>query len=99
MSQLVQIAGSLLVLTAFALGQQGVLDQRSRAYLALNLAGSTVLAVQAAHGRLWGFLLLEGVWALVSAIGLFQALRNPANRRMNRRANRRSSTNYPVTEA
>jgi hypothetical protein len=80
MSQLVQISGSLLVLTAFALGQRGLLDQRSRAYLVLNLAGSTVLAAEAVRGRLWGFLLLEGVWALVSAIGLFQVLRSPANR-------------------
>jgi hypothetical protein len=74
-SQIVQIAGSLLVLTAFALGQRGVLDQKSLIYLALNLVGSMVLAVEAAHGRLWGFLLLEGVWALVSAVGLVQVLR------------------------
>ena len=72
MSQLVQIIGSLLVLTAFALSQRGVLDQKSPTYLALNLAGSIVLAAAAVHGRLWGFLLLEGVWALVSAVGLVQ---------------------------
>jgi len=71
-SQLVQIVGSLLVLTAFALSQRKVLEQNSRTYLALNLAGSTVLAIAAVHGQLWGFLLLEGVWALVSAVGLAQ---------------------------
>ena len=78
MGQLIQIAGSLLVLTAFALAQRGLLDQRSRAYLALNLVGSTVLGVEAVLGQLWGFLLLEAVWGLVSAIGLFQVLRSPA---------------------
>ncbi len=78
MSQFVQIVGSLLVLTAFALGQSGYLEQKSRWYLALNLAGSLVLAFEAVHGRLWGFLLLEGVWALVSAVGLRQTFRDHA---------------------
>ncbi len=45
-------------------------------YGALNLAGSAVLAVDALHGRQWGFLLLEGTWALVSAYGLVR--RRPA---------------------
>jgi len=75
MSQFVQIVGSLLVLVAFALAQQGRLDQRSRRYLALNLAGSTLLAAEAVLGQLWGFLLLEGVWAIVSAVGLWKATR------------------------
>jgi hypothetical protein len=66
----VQIAGALAVLAGFALAQLGALDQRSRFYLLLNLAGATVLAVDAWVGRQWGFLLLEGVWALVSAWSL-----------------------------
>ncbi|HEU4393735.1 MAG TPA: hypothetical protein VFR04_08900 [Solirubrobacterales bacterium] len=42
----------------------------SRLYLALNLVGSAILAVLAATSSQWGFLLLEGVWAIVSAWGL-----------------------------
>jgi hypothetical protein len=70
MDQLVQLLASLVVLVAFVAGQRGALRPTSRAYLALNLAGSAVLAVLALEGRQWGFLLLESVWAAVSAWGL-----------------------------
>lgn len=75
MRQAVQVIGSLLVLAAFAAAQRGWLDARSRLYLMLNLLGSSVLAVEAAVDRQWGFLLLEGVWAVVSAGALVAALR------------------------
>ncbi|HEX8348301.1 MAG TPA: hypothetical protein VF657_26770 [Actinoplanes sp.] len=67
---LIEIAGSLLVLSAFAAAQKGVLDIRSRRYLTLNVLGSAVLAVIALLHRSWGFLLLEGTWAVVSAASL-----------------------------
>ncbi len=53
----------------------GLLDQKSRAYLVLNLIGSAILAVDVASGRQWGFLLLEGAWAVVSAASLLAVLR------------------------
>ena len=72
MPQLVQILASLLILAAFVLAQRGSLKQTSRAYLVLNLAGSAVLAVLAAHERQLGFLLLEGSWAVVSLLSLMK---------------------------
>jgi hypothetical protein len=75
MGQAVQIAGAVAVLLAFAGAQFGLLDQRSRAYLVANLVGSAVLAVDAYLERQWGFLLLEGVWAAVSAWALARELR------------------------
>jgi hypothetical protein len=79
--QLIQIAGALAILVAFAFAQFGRLDQRSYSYLVLNLVGSVVLAVLAYLERQWGFLLLEGVWALVSAWGLRARTRaTPASR-------------------
>jgi hypothetical protein len=70
MGTLIQIAGALAVLLAFALAQLRVLDQRSYSYLVLNLVGASVLAVDAFIGREWGFFVLEGVWAVVSLGGL-----------------------------
>ena len=72
--QLVQIGGALAVLTAFVLAQFGRLPARSCPYLVLNLTGSAVLAVDAYHGRQWGFFILELVWALVSGWGLVRRL-------------------------
>jgi hypothetical protein len=72
MAQLVQVLASLLILAAFALAQRGSLSQASRMYLVLNLAGSGVLAVLAAHERQLGFLLLEASWAAVSLISLLR---------------------------
>lgn len=75
MEQLVQIIGAALILAAYAGAQAGRLDQRSISYLVLNLIGSATLAVLAAIEGQLGFLLLEGVWAIVSAWSLGRELR------------------------
>jgi hypothetical protein len=73
--QLVQIAGSLLILAGFAAAQAGRLSIDSASYLVLNFVGSAILAALAWIDQQWGFLLLEGVWALVSLWGLVQLTR------------------------
>lgn len=79
----IEIAGSLLILSAFAASQAQKLDAHSLTYLALNVAGSAVLAVIALMHQSWGFLLLEGTWAVVSLVSLIAVLRRrpaPARR-------------------
>lgn len=74
MSDALQLAGALAVLTAFIAVQLKLTNPRSYFSLILNLAGSAILAVIALEGRQWGFLLLEAVWAVVSAWGLIARL-------------------------
>jgi hypothetical protein len=75
---IIEVAGAIAILLAFILAQVRVLDTASLPYLVLNLAGSAVLAVVALIGGRWGFLLLEGAWALVSAWGLVRLARGRA---------------------
>ena len=78
MGQVVQVVGALLILAAFAAAQFGRLDVESRLYLWLNLVGSIILAALAYHEEQWGFLLLEGVWAIVSGSSLVRGPRRGA---------------------
>ena len=75
LQEAIQVAGALLVLAAFILAQANRMKTSSRAYLALNFVGASILAVDAAVHWQPGFLLLEGVWALVALWGLVRALR------------------------
>jgi hypothetical protein len=97
--QLVQIVGALLVLVGFTVVQLGRVDHQSRGYLIVNLVGSVMLAVDAVIGRQIGFLLLEGVWALVSAWGLIGPLTAPHQRDSSGDVRRRDTRQVSLAEA
>lgn len=77
--QVVQIVGALLILAGFILSQRNLLDADSYLYLVLNLTGGAILAVLALQSQRWGFVLLEGVWALVAFAGLILRLLGKAS--------------------
>jgi hypothetical protein len=65
-----QLVGAVLVLVPFTWQQVGSLRADSARYLWPNVLGSLLLSALALADEQWGFLLLEGVWALVAARGL-----------------------------
>ncbi len=75
MLQIVSVLGALAILAAYAANQFGLMGPSNLIYSALNFAGSAVLTVIAVVEVQWGFLLLEGVWALVSLWALITLLR------------------------
>lgn len=76
--EIVQITGALLVLVCFLLAQAKRLSTDAYSYLLLNLIGSAAMTVTAVVAHAWGFVFLEGVWALFSAWGLVQRFRGGA---------------------
>jgi hypothetical protein len=68
------VLGALAVLAAYAANQLRLIGPSNLSYSAMNFAGSAVLAVVAVVEEQWGFLLLEGVWALVSLWGVISIL-------------------------
>lgn len=68
--------GVFLLLLAFVLNLSGRLPERSRCYLLLNLTGASMAAWYAWAGSALPFVLLEGIWATVSAVRLIGVMKS-----------------------
>jgi hypothetical protein len=72
MRQLISFVGALLILIAYVGHQMGWVNSRGPAYNILNGTGSAILWWIALHPFQIGFLVLEGVWTIVSIWALFR---------------------------
>ncbi len=80
MLQIISIFGALAVLGAFAANQLGWINPSQLSYTLANFVGAAILTVVAIVDRQMGFVLLQGVWALVSLVGLVAILRGGGSR-------------------
>ena len=70
--QLVSLIGALMVLGAYAALQRRWLRADDPRYNLLNFAGAALLTWVALEDRRWGFVMLEGAWALLSLVPLLR---------------------------
>ena len=75
MQQTIQMFGAVVVLAGFVANQRLGLSSDAALYLFANAFGTAILTGCAAVNHDLGFVLLEGVWAIVSTLGLIRALR------------------------
>jgi hypothetical protein len=64
--QLTSLLGAAMILYAYLAYQRGRMGREDRRYNLLNFLGSALLTWIATVDRRWGFIVLEGSWALLS---------------------------------
>lgn len=74
-AQIAGLCGAALILVAYIGHQTRRMDAGRIPYNALNMVGSAILAYLALQPLQLGFVVLEGVWAIVSLAALVRAVR------------------------
>lgn len=68
----VSLLGAFLILLAYAAHQAGRMSRETPVYHVTNALGGGLLLVVAVQARQAGFIVLEGVWTLISVAALFR---------------------------
>ena len=72
--QFISIIGAVLILVAYAALQLNRLRADTIAFQMLNLFGGVFLCITAVSLRQYGFILVEGLWAILSGVGLWRVI-------------------------
>lgn len=71
--QLISFVGALLILIAYVGHQMGWIHSRRVSYNLMNAVGSAILLWIALHPFQIGFIVLEGVWTVISIWALLRS--------------------------
>ena len=74
--QATSLAGAFLILFAYAAHQAGKMSRATPLYHVTNALGGGLLLVVAVAARQAGFIVLEGVWTLISLAALVRGRRS-----------------------
>jgi len=72
--QVISFIGAVLILTAYMALQINRLSAETITFQILNLFGGIFLCITAVALRQYGFILVEGLWAILSAVGLWRVV-------------------------
>lgn len=75
-SDLIGFLGVFQILLAYFLNVTGRLKTNTLPFIMLNLLGAGMACLASAMIGYWPFIILEGIWALVSFIGLISHINN-----------------------
>jgi len=73
--------GVAVLLLAYFLHLQNIIQKEEITYLLLNFAGAAMACFASILLNYWPFIVLEGCWAVVSAVGLFNHFKKIVNHR------------------
>lgn len=76
MAMTLQFVGALGILVPFTLLQFRLTTTHSWLYLSANALGAAILTWLALVESQWGFVILQGVWALAALAGLTHRIRS-----------------------
>ncbi len=61
-----------LILVAFFCNTFGIIQREGKLYFILNILGAGIACYASFLISYWPFVMLEGVWTIVSVVGLFK---------------------------